>query len=173
MFCGFNRCFVSWYGKKFVVTVAKKVASAVAGFVAGFVAHKAIDFVGSIDFFASKEKEEVKIDADAILRSKKQRKDFPIYRYGGTTPGNLTPQKKDWDTGHSFSTIPPRPGRAAAVTTINKLNATGVVFAEQDGPTLVTVLPRGATVEAWTKMGTNSIWTQAVKSVVVKWDGGH
>jgi len=53
------------------------------------------------------------------------------------------------------------------------LNATGVVFAEQDGPTLVTVLPRGATVEAWTKMGTNSIWTQAVKSVVVKWDGGH
>ena len=104
------------------------MASAVAGFVAGFVAHKAIDFVGSIDFFASKEKEEVKIDADAILRSKKQRKDFPIYRYGGTTPGNLTPQKKDWDTGHSFSTIPPRPGRAAAVTTINKLNATGVVY---------------------------------------------
>ena len=51
------------------------MASAVAGFVAGFVAHKAIDFVGSI-VFASKEKEEVKIDADAILRSKKQRKDF-------------------------------------------------------------------------------------------------
>ena len=176
----YSGCFAASIGallagtvKKFVVTVAKKVASAVAGFVAGFVAHKAIDFVGSIDFFASKEKEEVKIDADAILRSKKQRKDFPIYRYGGTTPGNLTPQKKDWDTGHSFSTIPPRPGRAAAVTTINKLNATGVVFAEQDGPTLVTVLPRGATVEAWTKMGTNSIWTQAVKSVVVKWDGGH
>ena len=56
MFCGFNRCFVSWYGKKFVVTVAKKVASAVAGFVAGFVAHKAIDFVGSIDFLLRKKK---------------------------------------------------------------------------------------------------------------------
>ena len=149
------------------------MASAVAGFVAGFVAHKAIDFVGSIDFFASKEKEEVKIDAGAILRSKNQRKDFPIYRYSGTNPGNLTPKKKDWDTGLSFSTISPRPGREAAVTTINKLNATGVVFAEQDGPTHVTVLPRGATVETWTKMGSNSIWTRAVKSVVVKWDGGY
>lgn len=145
------------------------MASAVAGFVAGFVAHKAIDFVGSIDFFASKEKEEVKIDADAILRSKKQRKDFLIYRYGGTTPGNLTSQKKDWDTGHSFSTIPPRPGRAAAVTTINKLNATGVVFAEQDGPTHVKVLPVGVPLQTWIDAGSNSIWTRAVKSVVVKW----
>lgn len=145
------------------------MASAVAGFVAGFVAHKAIDFVGSIDFFASKDKEEVKIDADAILRSKKQRKDFPIYRYGGTTPGNLTSQKKDWDTGHSFSTIPPRPGRAAAVTTINKLNATGVVFAEQDGPTHVKVLPVGVPLQTWIDAGSNSIWTRAVKSVVVKW----
>ena len=62
------------------------MASAVAGFVAGFVAHKAIDFVGSIDFFASKEKEEVKIDADAILRSKKQRKDFPIYKIRWNKP---------------------------------------------------------------------------------------
>ncbi len=75
----------SWLGKlvagvikKAVLAVAKKAASAVAGFAAGFVAHKAIDFVGSIDFFASKEKEEVKIDAGAILRSKNQRKDFPI-----------------------------------------------------------------------------------------------
>ena len=106
----YSGCFAASIGallagtvKKFVVTVAKKVASAVAGFVAGFVAHKAIDFVGSIDFFASKEKEEVKIDADAILRSKKQRKDFPIYRYGGTNPGNLTPKDKDKDTGLSFS----------------------------------------------------------------------
>ena len=107
-------------------------------------------------------------NADAILRSKKQRKDFPIYRYGGTTPGNLTSQKKDWDTGHSFSTIPPRPGRAAAVTTINKLNATGVVFAEQDGPTHVKVLPVGVPLQTWIDAGSNSIWTRAVKSVVVK-----
>ena len=149
------------------------MASAVAGFVAGFVAHKAIDFVGSIDFFASKEKEEVKIDADAILRSKKQRKDFPIYRYGGTNPGNLTPKETDWDTGLSFSTIPPRPGRAAAVTTINKLNATGVVYAYRDKPTHVTVLPVGVPLQTWIDTGSNSIWTRAVNSVVVKWDGGH
>ena len=171
----YSGCFAASIGallagtvKKFVVTVAKKVASAVAG----FVAHKVIDFVGSIDFFASKEKEEVKIDADAILRSKKQRKDFPIYRYGGTNPGNLTPKDKDKDTGLSFSTIPPRSG-SAAVTTINKLNATGVVFAEQDGPTHVKVLPVGVPLQTWIEAGSNSIWTRAVKNIVVKWDGGY
>ena len=182
-FADYNGCFATSIGallgkfvagtiKKFVATVAKKAASAVAGFAAGFVAHKAIDFVGSIDFFASKEKEEVKIDAGAILRSKNQRKDFPIYRYGGTNPGNLTPKNKDKDTGLSFSTIPPRSG-SAAVTTINKLNETGVLYAYRDKPTHVTVLPVGVPLQTWIEAGSNSIWTRAVKSVVVKWDGGY
>ncbi len=93
-----------------------------------------------------------------------------IYRYGGTNPGNLTPKAKDKYSGLSFSTVP-MPG--AAVTTIEALNATGVVYAVQDGPTHVSVRPVGATMEDWINAGSDSIWTQAVKSVVIKWDGGH
>mgnify|MGYP003200203507 CR=1 FL=1 len=93
-----------------------------------------------------------------------------IYRYGGTNPGNLTPKAKDKYTGLSFSTVP-MPG--AAVTTIEALNATGVVYAVQDGPTHVSVRPVGATMEDWINAGSGSIWTQAVKSVVVKWDRGY
>ena len=93
-----------------------------------------------------------------------------IYRYGGTNPGNLTPKAKDKYSGLSFSTIP-RPG--AAVTTIEALNATGVVYAVQDSPTHVSVRPVGATMEDWINAGSGSIWTQAVKSVVIKWDGGY
>ena len=93
-----------------------------------------------------------------------------IYRYGGTNPGNLTPKSKDMYSGLSFSTIP-MPG--AAMTTIEALNATGVVYAVQDGPTHVSVRPVGATMEEWINAGSDSIWTQAVKSVVIKWDGGY
>ena len=92
-----------------------------------------------------------------------------IYRYGGTNPGNLTPKAKDMYSGLSFSTIP-MPG--AAMTTIEALNATGVVYAVQDGATHISVRPVGATMEDWINVGSSSIWTQAVKSVVIKWDGG-
>ena len=98
------------------------------------------------------------------------KKETVIYRYGGTNPGNLTPKAKDKYSGLSFSTVP-MPG--AAVTTIEELNATGVVYAVQDGPTHVSVRPVGATMEDWINAGSSSVWTQAVKSVVVKWDGGN
>ena len=93
-----------------------------------------------------------------------------IYRYGGTNPGNLTPKGKDKYSGLSFSTLP-SPG--AAMTTIEALNATGLVYAIQDGPTHVSVRPVGATMEDWINAGTGSIWTQAVKSVTTKWRGGY
>ena len=98
------------------------------------------------------------------------KKETVIYRYGGTNPGNLTPKEKDKGSGLSFSTIP-MPG--AAMTTIEALNATGVVYAVQDNATHVSVRPVGATVEDWINAGSSSVWTQAVKSVVVKWDGGN
>ena len=47
------------------------------------------------------------------------------------------------------------------------------VFAVQDGPTHVSVRPVGAPMEDWINAGSGSIWTQAVKSVVIKWDGGY
>lgn len=37
----------------------------------------------------------------------------------------------------------------------------------------VVLLTVGATMEDWINAGSGSIWTQAVKSVVVKWDGGY
>ena len=91
-----------------------------------------------------------------------------IYRYGGTNPGNLTPKAKDMYSGLSFSTVP-LPG--AAMTTIEALNATGVVYAVQDGVTHVSVRPVGATMGDWINAGPGSIWTQAVRSVTIKWDG--
>ena len=104
-------------------------------------------------------------------RCTKKNEDKIIYRYGGTNPGNFVPTKRDvaTNTGLSFSTIP-RPG--AAMTTIGALNATGVVSAVQDSPTHVSVRPIGGTIKEWNEEGSSSIWTQAVKSVVVKWDGG-
>lgn len=96
-----------------------------------------------------------------------------IYRYGGTNPGNLTPSQKDSTTGLSFSTISPRMGGRAAVTTINTLNETGIVYAYQDKLTHVSVVPVGVSIQTWINEGSGSIWTQAVKSVVVKWDGGN
>ena len=87
-----------------------------------------------------------------------------IYRYGGTNPR----REKTKKTGLSFSTIP-KPG--AAVTTIEALNATGLVYAVRDGATHVSVRPIGRTMDDWISAGSNSVWTQAVKSVVIKWDG--
>ena len=93
-----------------------------------------------------------------------------IYRYGGSNPGNLTPKAKDLrdSRGLSFSTIP-APG--CSMTTIEALNATGIVFAVQDGATHVSVYPVGGTMSDWVSAGSGSIWTQAVKSVIIKWDG--
>ena len=108
-----------------------------------------------------------------ILSLPRNKKDVVIYRYGGTNPGNLTPSQKDSDTGLSFSTIPPRMGGKAAVTTINTLNKTGIVYAYQDKLTHVSVVPVGVSIQTWINAGSGSIWTQAVKSVVVKWDGGN
>ena len=95
-----------------------------------------------------------------------------IYRYGGTSPSNLTPSQHDVNLfpitgmGLSFSTIP-KPG--AAMTTIEELNATGIVYAVKDGPSHVSVFPVGATLEDWHNAGSSSLWTMAVKSVVTKW----
>lgn len=91
-----------------------------------------------------------------------------IYRYGETNPSNLTPKMKDIYTGLSFSKVP-MPG--AAMTTIEEINATGYLYAVQDGLIHVSVVPVGGTVFDWINAGSSSIWTKALKSVVVKWTG--
>jgi len=94
--------------------------------------------------------------------------DTVIYRYGGTNPGNLTPKFKDRGNGLSFSLTPPISGEAA-VTTIGAINSTGVVWAVRDGVNHVSVRPIGATTLDWIGAGSNSVWTKAVKSVVVRY----
>ena len=63
----------------------------------------------------------------------------------------------------------PAPG--CSMTTIEAINATGVVYAVKDGSNHVSVYPVGGTMSDWVEAGAGSVWTQAVKSVVVKWDG--
>ena len=93
-----------------------------------------------------------------------------IYRYGGTNSGNLTPKEKNLRDGRglSFSTVP-IPG--CSITTIEAINATGFVYAVKDGPIHVSVYPVGGTMSDWVSAGSSSVWTQAVKSVVIKWGG--
>ena len=59
------------------------------------------------------------------------------------------------------------------MTTIEALNATGVVYAIRDKLNHVSVRPVGVSMNVWIKAGTNSIWTQAVKDVVIKWNGSN
>jgi len=124
----------------------------------------------SISWSSSSLKSQTKPKAKATIAYPKLPDDTVVYRYGGTNPGNLTPRKTD--TGLSFSLVPPPPGKGAAVTTIGALNATGLVQATRDGVTHVSVTPVGVSVQDWIDAGNSSIWTAAVKSVVVKWDGG-
>lgn len=94
-----------------------------------------------------------------------------IYRYGKSNPGNLTPKQKDAATGLSFSLIPPPPGVPAVETTIEMVNSTGVLLAIQDHPGHVSIIPLGGTMQDWIDIGSNSIWTTTLKSIVVRWEG--
>lgn len=118
----------------------------------------------------AKEKEE-----SVAVPKQKEKKATVVYRYGGTNPGNLTPKEKDAKTGLSFSTVAPPPGTPAAVTTIEALNATGIVVAIQDKPNHVSVMPASyiGTLQEWIDTGASHPCTLAVKSVVVKWDGEY
>ncbi len=97
-----------------------------------------------------------------------------IYRRGGTAPSNLTPSSRDvalfpkTRTGLSFS-LTPTPG--SAMTTIEAINATGILYAVIDGPDHVSVFPVGATLEEWHNAGSSSMWTITLKMLTVKYKG--
>lgn len=92
-----------------------------------------------------------------------------IYRYGyaETGPKKLVPTQNDLQSadksGLSFSTKL-KPG--AAMTTIEAVNATGVLYAVQDGAHHVSVYPIGATLAEWYAAGYTSKWTQALVDIV-------
>ena len=110
----------------------------------------------------SRKLENVKVDAIPALPVS----DTQIFRYGGTNPGNLVPRAKDLQTGLSFSTIP-APG--AATTTIEEVNATGILIAIKDGLYHVSVRPTNGSIREWYEQGTESEWTLALKGIVRKW----
>ena len=112
-------------------------------------------------------------DIAPVISENQPKKETVIYRYGGTNPGAFVPSERDVATnsGLSFSMYPPRPGTKAAVTTIEALNATGVVRAYQDKPGHVRVDPVIGTLADWRAGGAEHPCTIAVKSVVVKWGG--
>lgn len=54
------------------------------------------------------------------------------------------------------------------MTTIEAINATGVVVAVRDKENHVSVYPIGTTIEGWREAGTSSVWTQTLKGIVIK-----
>ena len=95
-----------------------------------------------------------------------------IYRYYSSKNENLSPrQGVDYD-GLSFSTKPPRLGVSAVITTIEQVNATGILTAIPTGGTHITVMPTNGTVIQWMEQGQSSIWSQTLSMIVVEWDGG-
>ena len=98
-------------------------------------------------------------------------KSTPIYRYYSSKTKNLAPRPgKDYD-GLSFSTTPPRPGVPAVVTTIEEVNATGILVAMPTGGSHVTVMPTNGTVLQWMEQGQSSMWSQTLSNIVIEWDG--
>lgn len=85
---------------------------------------------------SSKPKSDSKAKDIAPAIPKDKPKGTVIYRYGGTNPENLIFKEKDKYTSLFFFTVP-KPG--AAMTTIEALNATGLVYAVKDKPTHVSV----------------------------------
>lgn len=73
-----------------------------------------------------------------------------IYRWGSGTYKNLTPRPGKDTTGISYSLVPPIDGSKYTTTTIESINATGVLLAVQDSPNHVSVFPVDmSTMDEW------------------------
>ena len=91
-----------------------------------------------------------------------------IFRWGRYNPGNFTPREKDVKSGRGLSfTIIQSLG--CPKTTIEDINATGIVYAVRDGSEHVSIYPVNGTMSDWFEAGSGSVWTKAVKSCVDKW----
>lgn len=63
-----------------------------------------------------------------------------------------------------------KPKDGSFVTTIEDINATGVLMAIVDSAFHVSVVPIGGTLAEWKKQGVNSIWTQALLAIGTKYN---
>ena len=95
-----------------------------------------------------------------------------IYRLGSGNGTNLTPRPDD-DTGLSYTLVKPK-GIPYTETTIEAVNATGVLNAVQDSPTHVSVRPNDmSTMKEWQASRENANtnphpYTQILQSISVK-----
>ncbi len=116
------------------------------------------------------EKTEIKTETITIAdaRRKVKKKEMLIFRLGFALGGakSLVPTDIDCDSnsGLSFSLIP---CRGAAVTTIDWVNSTGLLYAVRNGPNHVSVYPNGVTLKEWHDKGVNSKWTQALLKIIM------
>ena len=90
-----------------------------------------------------------------------------IYRWGNPTPHNLTPKRNKDEDGLSFSLLPPTV--KSIETTIEDVNATGILYATIDKPGHVSVKPTNATMEEWMRAGEGSIWTTTLRKLTIRW----
>jgi len=129
--------------------------------------------INTIEGIMNSTTSQTKSQAKTITKERIQEKPYQpdntkIYRYGGANPSNLTPRQNiDYD-GLSFML---KPRKKSVTTTIGQINATGILYAFRDKPYHVVVKPANATVKEWMEKGPESIWTQTLKGIVVKWDG--
>ena len=88
-----------------------------------------------------------------------------IYRWNCNNASNLMPSNKDVrnNSPMSFSTAY-KPG--SAMTTIEEINATGVLRAVRDSGSHVSVYPLGGTIAQWRAEGIASIWTEVLLAIV-------
>ena len=84
------------------------------------------------------------------------------------------PQERAWQGGNRHTRIynrPPKKGVSAVVTTIQQVNATGLLKVIYTGGTHYLVVPPNGTVIDWMNQGMDSIWSQVLSDVVVEWEG--
>ena len=145
--------------KSAVEYLAIAAVAAVAGTAVGVGVGEAVKSISS-EYEAAAEKEKAGYSEPP--------KEVYIYRYGFAERGieKLVPTEHDLErpeTGLSFSTRW-KPG--SATTTIEAINATGILTATQDKPGHIAVTPIGGTLEEWYNQGVGSIWTQTLYSIV-------
>ena len=88
-----------------------------------------------------------------------------IYRYYSSKNENLAPRQGiDYD-GLSFSTIP-KPGVKSVATTIEAVNATGVLKAVKTSSSHVIIIPIDGSVIEWMNQGMDSEWSRTLSRIV-------
>ena len=120
----------------------------------------------------SEERVATKIETDTKTKNESSNSQIILYRYYASKTENLSPRVgKDYD-GLSFSTLPPRPGIKAVMTTVDAINATGILKAIPTSSVHYIIVPTNATVTEWMVQGQGSLWSYMLSTTVIEITGG-